>query len=205
MAGSIFLKAALLSALLACVSASPTPSPTRLAKRWENEVDCTNDVVGDKPTGLFFAVDSEGYNVYCDDINDDVKADNGYACYQTNDQDGSLGDMVKCPGDPTPKKNPDGSDVTGDAAGGIISAWCAAGGKIPGAFGEFASIVGCLQYGFYEANGDPAAEAEAGAKGICNTIFAGACTWFFDVSPGLNEPLVDPCDEDPESLACDFV
>ncbi|KAI1818379.1 hypothetical protein GGS20DRAFT_286591 [Poronia punctata] len=202
MAQSIF-KAALLSAVLATVTASPTPATHTFAKRWEEGKDCTADVVSDHPAGLFFAVDSEGINAYCDDINDDVSADNGYTCYQTSENDDVLGDMVKCPGDPAPKKNPDGSDAA-EVAGGIIGAWCAAGGSLPTPLGEFASIVGCLQYGFYEAHGDPAKEAETGAKGVCNTIFAGACTWFFDVAPDISESMCDPCEDDPESIACTF-
>jgi hypothetical protein len=66
-------KAAILGLALAAISAaSPVSHPTRsIAKRWEEGVDCTSDIVtnGNTP-GLFFAVDSSGINVYCEDIAD---------------------------------------------------------------------------------------------------------------------------------------
>jgi hypothetical protein len=61
-----------------------------------------------------------------------------------------------------------------------------------------------LLFGFYEANGDPVAEAEAGAMGVCDTIFSGACTWFLNIAPLISEGMSRPCVDDPGSNACAF-
>lgn len=115
--------------------------------------------------------------------------------------DGNLGDLVKCPGDPAPEKNPDGSDAE-EISDGLISTYCnTAGGSLPVAF---SNIVGCLQFGYYEAEGDPIAEEETGAMGVCNTIFSGACQFFLNVSPEIAEGMDRACVDDPDSTVCDF-
>lgn len=54
--------------LVALAVASPTPRNVR--KRWTEGEDCTsNSAVPDK-SGLFFAVDSDGVTLECDDIDD---------------------------------------------------------------------------------------------------------------------------------------
>lgn len=46
-----------------------------LIAAWEDGVDCTGDEVAtDGQAGLFFAVDSDGYTMACDDV-DDVSSD----------------------------------------------------------------------------------------------------------------------------------
>ncbi len=73
-------KAVLLSVLLATAStASPTPQHVgekrSIVKRWEDGVDCTSDTVASAgKAGLFFAVDSDGQTINCDDVAD-VSAD----------------------------------------------------------------------------------------------------------------------------------
>jgi hypothetical protein len=62
-----------------------------------------------------------------------------------------------------------------------------AGVTLPGSAGEFSSIVSCFYYGYLEAQGNPIAEAEAGAKGVCDGIFLGARTWFTEIDPALAE------------------
>lgn len=61
-------KAAIATAVLATVSvASPAPrSP--IVKRFTDGVDCTSDEVATSgQAGLFFAVDSDGHTMSCDD------------------------------------------------------------------------------------------------------------------------------------------
>jgi hypothetical protein len=206
--------AALLSIVLATVSASPIK-----VKRFLEGNDCTSDSVSDNPPGLFFALDSEGTSVNCDDIDTGTSSSkqvypspayisrlltsiSGYACYRTVSDPDQLGDSIMCPGDPPPEKNPDGS-VTDPVADGFIDTWCKSGASLPGAAGEFTNIAGCFMFGYLQAHGDPVEEAESGAKGVCDVIFAGACTWFFDIQ-GITTPLCDPCDDDPDSVACNF-
>lgn len=125
----------------------------------------------------------------------------GVTCYRSVEEDGNLGDLVKCPGDPAPSKNPDGSDV-GEIAGGIIQSYCdTAGGNLAV---SFVNTVGCLLFGYYEANGDPLAQAEKGASAVCDSIFLGACTYFTEVAPAIAEGMDRPCIDDPNSNACAF-
>lgn len=119
----------------------------------------------------------------------------------STEDDGNLGKRVKCPGDPAPKKNPDGSDAD-DPEDGIIQSYCnTAGGGLPVAF---ANTVGCLLFGYYEAEGDPIAEEESGSMAVCDSIFSGACTFFVNVAPKIAEGMDRPCVDDPNSNACDF-
>lgn len=71
-------KLTLLAAALSVSSASPTQSAAAkrtITKRWEDGKDCTGDTVAtDGTAGLFFAVDSDGYTLSCDDV-DDVSSD----------------------------------------------------------------------------------------------------------------------------------
>lgn len=88
-------------------------------------------------------------------------------------------------------------------ADGLIKTWCAAASGGPPVI-DFVNLVGCLQFGYYAANGDPVAEATTGAKAICNTILAGACTWFVDVAPTVSASMSLPCTDDENSNACSF-
>lgn len=68
-------KTAILSTVLASATtaaAMPSTAASRgLTKRWEEGVDCTGDIVGNAgKAGLFFAVDSEGSTLSCDDVNE---------------------------------------------------------------------------------------------------------------------------------------
>ncbi|CEL06472.1 hypothetical protein ASPCAL09649 [Aspergillus calidoustus] len=170
-----------------------------VSRAWEDGVDCTSTSV-DAAEGLLYVHDSSGLDVYCDDIDDIVSADNGYSCYRTTSDSSSLGDIVKCPGDPAPKKNPDGSDVDAEIASGVVSAYCNSAGDPL----VFVNTIGCLLFAYYEANGDPVAEAEAGGRAVCDTIFSGACTYFIDVAPAIAEGMDKPCIDDPGSNACAF-
>ena len=167
---------------------------------WEEGVDCTSDVVATEgQEGLFFAIDSNGEEVSCDEI-DDVSTDGwGATCYKSTESSGDLGKIVKCPQDPAPSKNPDGSDVDEEIASGVIKSYCQNAGGPP-----FVNTVGCLLFGFYQANGDPIKEEETGAMAVCDTIFSGACTFFTSVAPEIAEGMDRPCVDDPGSNACDF-
>ncbi|KAF4960746.1 hypothetical protein FSARC_10375 [Fusarium sarcochroum] len=193
----MFINSVKAVAILAAVAVA-TPSPrSPLAKRFTDGEDCTGDEVASSgQAGLFFAVDSNGYTVDCDEAGDASEA-NGYKCYVSNEDDESLGDFAKCPGDPAPKKNPDGTDVSiGEA---IIDTYCKNAGSP-----AWANIPGCMIFGYYEAQGNPVKEAETGAYGICNTIFSGACTWFTDVASNIQKGMDRPCVDDPGSNACAF-
>jgi hypothetical protein len=176
-----------------------TAALATVASAWEEGVDCTSDVVAtDGQADLFFAIDSNGEEVSCDEI-DDVSTDGwGATCYRSTESDGDLGDIVKCPQDPAPSKNPDGSDAE-EVADGIIKSYCQNAGGPP-----FVNTIGCLMYGYYEANGDPIKEQESGAMAVCNTIFSGACTFFTSVAPEIAEGMDRACIDDPNSNACDF-
>jgi len=67
-----------------------------------------------------------------------------------------------------------------------------------------ANTMGCLIFGYYEANGDPVAEEKAGAMALCDGIFAGACTWFLNVGPEIAAGMSKPCVDDPGSDVCAF-
>lgn len=130
---------------------------------------------------------------------DDIRF-RGVKCYKTANPN-VFGHRIKCPADPAPTRNPDGSKAKkiGD---GLIKAWCAAatGGALAI---DFANAVGCLLYGYYEAESDPIAENEEGATMVCDTILAGACTYFKDMAPKLEKAQDhDDCNGD-ESL-CSF-
>ncbi|KAM0354921.1 hypothetical protein ACHAPU_000759 [Fusarium lateritium] len=184
------------AALAALTVASPTPR-NQITRRFVDGEDCTSDEVADAgKTGLFYAFNSEGYTVDCDEASEASEA-NGYKCYVLNGDDSSLGDHAKCPGDPAPKKNPDGTDVSiGEA---IIDTYCKNAGAP-----AWLNIPGCFIFGFYEAQGDPVKEAESGAMGVCNVIFSGACTWFTSVASEIAEGMSRPCVDDPGSNACAF-
>ena len=109
---------------------------------------------------------------------------------------GGKGGPVKCPGDPAPKKNPDGSDVAG-LAEDLMSTFCTVGAGPP-----WISVPACYLFGYFESNGDPVAEGTAGAKGICDAFLEGTCTFFTEVTPLISDALSDPCDIDPESSSC---
>lgn len=89
----------------------------------------------------------------------------GAICYVTVGND-KLGDIVKCPADPAPTKNPDGSAAE-SISDGLIKSWCeGAGSDLPIAW---ANQVGCLIYGYYEALHSallvPTSEVERGRGG----------------------------------------
>ena len=180
-------KTALLAATLATVTSA-----------WEDGVDCTSDVVATSgKADLFFAIDSTGEEVSCDEI-DEVSTDGwGATCYKSTENEDELGQIVKCPQDPAPSKNPDGSDT--DIGDAVIKTYCQNAGGPP-----FVNTVGCLLFGYFEAKGDPIAEQEAGASAVCDTIFSGACTFFTSVAPAIAEGMDRPCIDDPGSNACDF-
>jgi hypothetical protein len=129
-----------------------------------------------------------------------TKQSRGATCYVTVGND-KLGDVVKCPADPAPSKNPDGTDAE-IISDGLIKSWCdsTAGGLAY----TFANQVGCLIYGYYEANGDPVKENEEGAIAVCNAIFAAACTFFVNVAPAIYEGRLSECVDPPGSTLCSF-
>jgi hypothetical protein len=126
-----------------------------------------------------------------------LKIKSGHQCYRSTEDTTKIGDRAKCPKDPPPARNPDGSDAA--IVDGFIDAYCQNAGRpaIP-------NFIGCLLYGYYEANGDPVAQIETGAVAVCDLILSGACTWFINVAPELADSMNRPCEEDPESLACEF-
>ncbi|KAB5576523.1 hypothetical protein GE09DRAFT_624646 [Coniochaeta sp. 2T2.1] len=193
----------LMALLAAAVStASPTSlNPARsIVRRWENGVDCTDSIVNSYTPGLLFINDPDGISVACSDAGIASSA-GGYYCYRTWDNHNGLGDIVKCPADPAPSKNPDGSDAAG-VDDGLIQTWCnnVAGGLSV----TFANTIGCLLYGYYEANGNPLAQEESGAMAVCDTIFSGLCTYFKDVAPEVAAGMDKACIDDPNSNACAF-
>jgi hypothetical protein len=61
-------KASVAAVLLATVAAASPARRNPLIKRLENGVDCTSDEVETSGTpGLFFAVDSDGHTMSCED------------------------------------------------------------------------------------------------------------------------------------------
>lgn len=68
---------------------------------WEEGVDCTHSEVDNNSPNLLYVYDSAGADVYCEDLNSlgtTVSSGNGYQCWRTTGEEGSLGDKVKCPG-----------------------------------------------------------------------------------------------------------
>ena len=55
------------TAILAGLSTASPTSRSLLAKRFEDGVDCTSDIVGNNKAGLFFAIDSNGVVTDCDE------------------------------------------------------------------------------------------------------------------------------------------
>lgn len=121
----------------------------------------------------------------------------GCECWVSTEDTDELGNRAKCPQDPAPTKNPDGSDSS--VAEGVIQTYCTNAGAP-----AFINIPACFVFGWYEAGGDPIAEAESGALGICNVIFSGACNWFVNVAPEIAAGMDKPCVDDPGSNACSF-
>ena len=198
----MIVKAVFATALFAALAtASPSARNQEVGgrsihKRWEDGTDCTSDTVATQgQAGLFFAINSDGLTYNCDDVDEAAEA-NGDACYVTNDNPDDLGDRAKCPQDPPPAKNPDGTDAI---PADIMKTYCwNSGGP------AWLNIPACFVFGFYAAQGDPIAEAESGAVGLCNVIFAGMCNWFMGVAPILAEGMSLPCHDDPGSNACAF-
>lgn len=102
--------------------------------------------------------------------------------------------------DPAPAANPDGSPTdTSIAEAGLLS-YC----KSPVGGGEFATAVKlgiCLAYGAASNAGDPAAAATAGMTGLCDTAFAGACSFFEATS---ESGVLDPTDCVPDEANPDL-
>lgn len=69
-------KGAMAVAILAALTvASPAPR-SRIVKRYTDGEDCTSDTVADRDkSGLLFAIDSDGVNIPCDEIDENVSAD----------------------------------------------------------------------------------------------------------------------------------
>ncbi|KAL2201698.1 hypothetical protein CC79DRAFT_1377705 [Sarocladium strictum] len=189
---------AFLGATLGVALAAPAvPETHSFKKRWEDGVDCTTDLVDRSTPGLLFAVASDGTAVFCDEIHEVSTEGWGATCYVTVGND-RLGDIVKCPADPAPTKNPDGTDAE-VIADGFIGTWCDA--TAGGLAYTFAQQIGCLVYGYYEANGDVVAQNEAGATAVCNAILFGFCTYMLDVAPAIWEGRSE-CVDPPDSSLC---
>lgn len=146
-----------------------------------------------KPSATFMSLHLDG-----------IFADTSYRgtkCYSVSADPNVLGDPVKCPADPAPSKNPDGSPAE-QVADGLVQTWC---DTSPGGLSlQFVNTVGCLTYGYHEANGDVIQEANDGGTAVCDSVFAGACTYFGKVSPVLEDAQNMPCVDEPGENYCDF-
>lgn len=72
--------------------------------------------------------------------------------------------------------------------------------------GEFATAVKlgvCLAYGAAVNADDPAAAATAGMSGLCDTAFAGACSFFAAEASGILDPT-DCIPDDANPDLCSF-
>lgn len=146
--------------------ASATPSSLKdIRRRDDSPKHCVDDAVdGPKTTGNLYCVGSDGFTLTCDeclgnDGNDPATAAGGTVCYLTTGGE-DLGNLTACPGDPAPKKLPDGSDS--NLAEDLVDAWCTTAGALD--IGGFLTFASCYGFALAEAAGDPYEQIKVGIE-----------------------------------------
>ena len=119
---------------------------------------------------------------------DPVRTRDGNLCYVVT-QDNQLQRSV-CPGDPAPKKLPDGSDVPKEIADGVVNTFCAfIGADTPL---EFLTWLACYMYASYE-DGDLLQSEMVGITGTCGKVETKLSVLTFDCAAMCDSLLVGLC------------
>lgn len=167
------------------VLASPTSlGEKNIFRRQDAPEHCIDSTVDAENTkGNLFCFDDSGNDLTCDEClglngNEPAKSENGVRCHISTGDDGNLGQLTACPGDPPPEENPDGTPGS-DVSTGILDAYCSAAGA-GGLFG-WTTFAACYSYTFAKAQGNPVDEAMAGVK--CRLISDSDGTWMLIIRP----------------------